>query len=142
MSAILVQNWLRADALREIRTDGLLTGLCLGIGLYVYGQRWPLLLVALAARGFFISFLDNIYHSETPVRDVFYAKNLALPRPWERLLLHFNLHGVHHVNPAIPWIDLRKTFNAQQGQFQGKYFIAARAQLRGPIALQELPGDR
>ena len=142
VSAILVQNWLRDETLREIRIDGLWTVGWLSLGFYCYGEHWPLLVAVLAARGLLISFLDNIYHYQTPVSDIFYAKNLALPRLAEMLLLHFNLHGIHHVNPAIPWIGLPRVFHAQAGRFQGRYFSAALYQLRGPIALQDLPDGR
>jgi fatty acid desaturase len=139
ISAILVQNWLGDEALREIRFDGLLTVSWLMFSFLCYGENWPLLLAALVARGFLISFLDNVYHYETPVSDIFYAKNLWLPRPLMKLLLHFNLHGIHHVNPAIPWIHLPKAFAAEAGRFQCDYFGASLHQLRGPIALQDLP---
>jgi fatty acid desaturase len=135
----LVQNWLGDEALREIRFDGLLTVSWLMFAFLCYGENWPLLLAALVARGFLISFLDNVYHYETPVSDIFYAKNLWLPRPLMKLLLHFNLHGIHHVNPAIPWIHLPKAFVAEAGRFQGDYFAASLHQLTGPIALQDLP---
>ena len=86
-----------------------------------------------------ISFLDNVYHYETPVGDIFYAKNLRLAAPWSKLLLNFNLHGIHHINPAISWINLPQAFQVQNGEFQGGYFAAAWRQLHGPIALQDLP---
>ncbi|MDP2604854.1 MAG: fatty acid desaturase [Deltaproteobacteria bacterium] len=140
VSGILMQNWLGADALREIRIDGMLTLALFSFSFYCYGEHWPLLLAVLAARGFLISFLDNVYHYETPVGDVFYARNLRLNGALERLLLHFNLHGIHHLNPAIPWSDLPRAFLAQAGKFEGGYFSAALRQLRGPIALQDLPG--
>jgi fatty acid desaturase len=73
------------------------------------------------------------------VGDVFYARNLRLPAAAAQLLLNFNLHGVHHVNPAIPWIDLPRAFDSQAGKYQDDYFTAALRQLRGPIALQDLP---
>jgi fatty acid desaturase len=139
VSAILVQNWLAEEALREIRCDGLLTAAWLAISFWCYGANWPLLLAALLARGFLISFLDNVYHYETPVSDVFYAKNLWLAWPLSKLLLNFNLHGIHHTNPAIPWIHLPGALAAEGGRFQGGYFTASLRQLRGPIALQELP---
>jgi fatty acid desaturase len=140
VSAILMQNWLRADALREIRIDGMFILGLFSISFYCFGERWPLLLAILAARGFLISFLDNVYHYETPVGDVFYARNLRLSGALERLLLHFNLHGIHHLNPTIPWIALPEAFRLQMGAFAGGYFTAALHQLRGPIALQDLPG--
>ena len=139
VSAILMQNWLSDEALREIRFDGLLTASWLTLSFLCYGEYWSLLLAALLARGFLISFLDNVYHYETPVSDIFYAKNLQLAGPVAKLLLHFNLHGIHHVNPAIPWVHLPNAFDAQAGRFQGGYFTASLNQLRGPIALQDLP---
>jgi fatty acid desaturase len=140
VSGMLMQNWLGAEALREIRLDGLFILALFSFSFYCYGERWPLLLAILGARGFLISFLDNVYHYETPVGDVFYARNLRLSGALERLLLHFNLHGIHHLNPAIPWIDLPRAFRSQTGKFAGGYFKAALRQLRGPIALQDLPG--
>lgn len=139
VSNILMQNWLGAESLREIRLDGLLTVSWLSLSFWLYGENWPLLLAVLVARGFLISFLDNVYHYETPVSDVFFAKNLQLPAPLAKLLLNFNLHGIHHINPAISWINLPKAFDVQGGKFQGNYFAAALRQLHGPIALQELP---
>jgi fatty acid desaturase len=73
------------------------------------------------------------------VSDVFYAKNLWLAAPLAKLLLNFNLHGIHHINPAISWINLPQAFEAQGGKFHGSYFGAALRQLHGPIALQDLP---
>ena len=139
VSAILMQNWLSHEALSEIRFDGLITLAWLALSFLCYGEHWALLLAVLLARGFLISFLDNVYHYDTPVSDIFYAKNLRLVEPAAKLLLHFNLHGVHHVNPAIPWIHLPNAFEAQAGRFQGGYFAAALNQLQGPIALQDLP---
>ena len=136
---MLMQNWLGVESLREIRRDGALTIACLALAFYCYGERWPLLLGGLAARGVLISFLDNIYHYETPVSDVFFARNLRLPEPLASLLLHFNLHGIHHINPAISWIDLARAFDAQAGTYHGNFFASALRQLRGPIALQDLP---
>ena len=139
VSGVLMQNWLGTDALREIRFDGLLTLSWLTLSFLCYGAYWPLLAAVLLARAFLISFLDNVYHYATPVDDVFYARNLRLPESLTKLLLNFNLHGVHHINPAIPWIDLPEAFDLEGGKYHGEYFAAAVSQLRGPIALQDLP---
>lgn len=139
VGGILMQNWLGAESLREIRRDGALTVSLLALAFYCYGSYWPLLLGALAGRGLLISFLDNVYHYETPVNDVFFAKNLRLAKPLQGILLNFNLHGIHHINPAIPWIDLPRAFEAQGGKYHGGYFTTALRQLHGPIALQDLP---
>lgn len=140
VGGMLMQNSLSAEALREIRRDGLLALSWLGFSFYAYGEHWPILLAFVAARAFLISFLDNLYHYDTPVGDIFYAKNLRLSAPLSKLLLHFNLHGIHHLNPAISWINLPQALKVQNGEFEGGYFTAAWRQLRGPIALQDLPG--
>ena len=141
VGAILMEQWLGAAALRDIRFDGCLAILWLALAAACYGRHWPLLAGALLARAFLSSFLDNLYHYGTPVGNIFYARNLALPEMAAKLLLHFNLHGVHHVNPAIPWSDLPEAFEAQGGRHEGDYCAAALRQLRGPIALQDLPED-
>jgi hypothetical protein len=89
VSGMLMQNWLGAEALREIRLDGLLALSWLALSLYAYGEHWLILAAIVAARGLLISFLDNLYHYETPVGDIFYAKNLRLSAPLDKLLLHF-----------------------------------------------------
>lgn len=139
VSALLMQNWLRDDALKEIRQDGATILAGLAVSVYAYGAHWPVLAGILLARGLLISFLDNVYHYETPVGDIFYAKNLRLAAPLSKLLLNFNLHGIHHINPAISWINLPQAFLVQKAEFQGGYFAAAWRQLHGPIALQDLP---
>lgn len=139
VAGLLMQNWLGRDSLREIRFDGALSLSWLTLAALCYGRFWPLFASVLLARAFLISFLDNVYHYATPVGDVFFAKNLRLPAPLERLLLNFNLHGMHHVNPAIPWSDLPVAFDAHAAKYHGGYFTAAWNQLRGPIALQDLP---
>lgn len=142
VTGILMRNWTQDQAVREIRTDGMLILAWLGLSLYGYGAYWPLLVALLVARGFLISFLDNVYHYRTPVNDIFYANNLWLPKMPARVLLNFNFHGIHHQNPAIPWIRLPEAFRRQAQKFRGNYFVAAARQLSGPVALQDLPWAR
>jgi len=139
VGGILMQNWTGDEAVREIRADGALVLGWFGLSAWCYGEQWPLLLALLAARGFLISFLDNVYHYRTPVNDIFYASNLWLPAVLGRLLLNFNLHGIHHQNPAIPWNRLPLLFDARGDIYQGNYFTAAARQLLGPVALADLP---
>jgi fatty acid desaturase len=142
MSAILMQSWTRDESIREIRLDGLLIVAWFGAALCAYGSYWPLLVAIVAARGLLISFLDNVYHYRTPVSDIFYAKNLWLPRPAAMMLLNFNLHGIHHRHPAIPWRGLLLLFRERREVYHGNYFGAAARQLSGPVALQDLPRAR
>jgi fatty acid desaturase len=91
------------------------------------------------ARAFFISFLDNVCHYRTPVNDIFYASNLWLPVPCAKLLLNFDLHGIHHRNPAVPWKRLPSVFRERAAIYHGTYFASAARQLSGPVALHDLP---
>ena len=139
VSAILMQSWTRDESIREIRMDGFLIVAWFATALYCYGKHWPLLIAIMAARGLLISFLDNVYHYRTPVGDIFYAKNLSLPRLTALVLLNFNLHGIHHRHPAVPWRGLPLLFREQGEIYQGSYFAAGASQLCGPVALQDLP---
>ncbi len=142
LSGILVKSLMKDEAIREMRIDGVAILLLLGLSAACYGEHWEFLVITLMIRAFLISFLDNVYHYKTPVDDVFYADNLWLPRFLSKTLLHFNLHGIHHKNTAIPWSKLPKVFREESGQFHGDYFVAAIRQLWGPIPLSDLPNSR
>jgi len=139
ISSILMEHWSRSEAAREIRLDATLVVLLYGASLACYGKNWPLFVMTVGLRGFLISFLDNVYHYRTPVNDTFFASNLRLPRLAAAPLLHFNLHGVHHRNPSIPWKELPAAFKRESARYHGNYFAAAARQLAGPVALQDLP---
>ena len=139
LSGNLVRSLVKDEAVREIRLDGCAIFLLFCLSVICYGGNWPLLAGVFLVRGFLISFLDNVYHYRTPVNDVFYADNLWLPKFLSASLLHFNLHGVHHRNPAVPWTKLPQVFGQQMGKFQGGYFAAALRQLSGPLGVSEIP---
>jgi fatty acid desaturase len=129
----LMRSLMRDAAVREMRIDGIATIALFSASAWCYGVHWPMLAAALAARAFLISFLDNVYHYATPIGDTFYAQNLSLPRPFSVGLLHFNFHGIHHRNPAIPWTGLPVAFQQQRLVFDAGYLTAALGQLGGPI---------
>jgi fatty acid desaturase len=135
----LMKGLMREEAISEMRTDGALILLLFTLSAISYGAYWPWLVGVLLARAFLISFLDNVYHYGTRINDIFYARNLFLAPPLSAGLLYFNLHGIHHRNPSIPWIALPQAFRAQQAEYHGDYFPAAAAQLGGPIPLSQLP---
>ncbi len=139
LGAILIRSMLNGEAVREMRVDGVAVLALFGVSAFCYGEHWPMLVAALAARAFLISFLDNVYHYRTPVNDLFYAGNLWLPRSLSKILLHFNLHGIHHKNTAIPWIRLPQAFEREAKRFDDDYFVAATRQLWGPVPLSALP---
>ncbi len=57
-----------------------------------------------------------------------------------RLILNFNLHGVHHIHPYLPWTRLPESLSRQGAGFDSDYFTAALRQLGGPVSLPEIAG--
>jgi fatty acid desaturase len=125
--------------LRAIRQDTLLLALLLGGAFALYGHDWPLLAAALAGRALFTSLFNYLYHYGSPLDDVLHGYNLRLPTPLSALLLHFNLHGVHHRNPALPWTELPRAFRRADGAYDEGFATAALRQLRGPLPLEAVP---
>lgn len=117
-----------------IRADALAVLVVYGFAFWLYGPAWPFLAAALVARAFFISWLDYIYHYDTPTGDVLHAKDLWLPYPLNRMILNFNLHHVHHRSPSTPWHLLPLAPHS----FDGSYLRAALAVLRGPARVAAL----
>jgi fatty acid desaturase len=110
-----------------------------------YGPYWWIVPAILAARAACISFLDYVYHYGTRTDELMHASNLRLPAPIALLLLNFNLHGVHHRLPYLPWHALPAAFRDDGDRYDGGYLAAAARQLRGPIprgALESTIDDR
>lgn len=141
LSGIFLGSLMRHELISQVRHDGIAILILFSLSAVCYGEHWPWLVGALMVRAFLISFLDNVYHYGTPVDDVFYADNLWLPIWASRILLHFNLHGVHHRNTTIPWVRLPEVFELQSLPYDGNYFTAAARQLAGPIPLRDLSGS-
>lgn len=134
---------LRPGALRGMRVDSAASLVLIALGVWLYGPHGWMLLLALLGRGVLISLTDNAYHYATPLHtpggDVRHARNLRLPRPASALILHFNYHAVHHRYPALPWSALPAAAQADELHGAPSYVAALLAQLRGPIALRDLP---
>jgi len=142
LGGIWFKSLVNQEAVREVRTDGVLILALLIVSFACYGKDWEWLLGSLVARAFLVSFLDNVYHYRTPVNDVFYARNLWLPSLVSKAFLYFNLHGVHHKNPSIPWLRLPEVSAKGSEPFSANYFAAALRQLYGPVALLSLPSKQ
>ncbi|WP_374384686.1 fatty acid desaturase [Dongia sp.] len=122
----------------EIRQDAVFTLIILGTAALAWGPWWPALAGFLLARGLLVSFLDNVYHFRTPLDQVDYAYNLALPGPLQALFLNMNMHRVHHRRMHLPWWRLPRQF-AQDGEFfDGGLPAAALRQLTGPASVTQL----
>ncbi len=127
------QQLLERSSFQQIRFDGLLVCLLYGGAFWLFGEHFWMLALAILARAFLISFFDNSYHYGTPLGDVLSSRNLKLPRPLAFAILNFNLHGVHHREPAVPWSGLPGRFDERGDQYEGGYLSVAFRQMRGPI---------
>jgi len=99
----------------------------------LYGEYAWMLALSLVGRGLLISLVDNVFHYGTPLDQTRYARNLMLPDWASHLILHFNLHGVHHQRPGLAWWQLPDYQRKSGIGFQGKWLPALLAQLKGPI---------
>lgn len=138
MVAALADKLMEPATLRAVRLDSGLILLIFGLSAYVYGPHVWMLVLAVAARAFLISFMDNVFHYATPLDGTRFARNLSLPVWAERLLLNFTLHGAHHLRPALAWWQLPAYHCSQASGYQGELIPALLDQLHGPIAEDRL----
>ena len=134
---------LRPDVLRAMRLDSAASLVLIAVSVWLYGPHVWMLLLALLGRGVLISLTDNAYHYATPLHapggDVRFARNLRLPHAASLFILHFNYHAVHHRHPALPWRALPAAAQTDAFRDAPAYVPALLQQLRGPIALSDLP---
>jgi len=122
-------------ALREMRFDMLAILVVFGLGVWLYGSSVWMLGAVILARAALVSIADNSYHYDTQLEQPRFAMNAGAPR-WMALgLLHFNLHGVHHRHPQLPWFALRAQFERDGAQPDIDIATCLLRQLRGPIPL-------
>lgn len=136
--AALTDKMLAPESLAAARVDAALILLVHALAFACYGPQAWMLLAALAGRALLISVMDNVWHYATPLEDSRYARNLRLPGWGGRLLLHFNLHGAHHLRPTLAWWQLPAFHRDSTAGYQGNLPAALLAQLRGPIAADQL----
>lgn len=130
----------KPETLTEARVDAALALGLLAASVWLYRHELPVLLLALSGRALLISFFDDAYHYGTArnlLEAPHHARNHALGSSW--VVLHFNHHGLHHRYPGLPWKALRAKALEEGLVYDGGYFGSALRQLRGPIALDDLP---
>ncbi|NWG30658.1 MAG: fatty acid desaturase [Rhodocyclaceae bacterium] len=124
---------LEAPVLRAARIDALCVLLFHTGVFWFYGEYAWMYALALAGRALAVSFVDNAFHYGTALDEPRRAMNLALPPPLSALILHFNLHGAHHLRPGLPWWQLPSYHRAHDLGYQHAWWPALFRQLRGPI---------
>jgi len=122
------------STLREARLDSVIVLTIYISSFILYGAYGWLLLAALVLRGFFISFMDNIYHFDSDHRSNRSIHNLWLPHWLSRFILYSNYHHIHHLYPKQPWPALPEIFKHEQiSTIKSSFWQAAIQQLRGPV---------
>ncbi|MCX8087512.1 MAG: fatty acid desaturase [Rhodocyclaceae bacterium] len=135
----LGERLLEAATLHEARRDALAVLLFHTVVFWLYGEQAWMYGLLLVGRALAISLVDNVFHYGTALDVPRQAMNLALPAPLSRMLLHFNLHGAHHLRPGLAWWQLPAYHRAHELGFQDRWWPALWRQLRGPIAAARLP---
>lgn len=124
-------KWFRDPGrIRRIRLDCIASILLILLMALQYGAVLPLLVLALWGRAFIYSTLDNLPHYGVQGRGDLAARNLSLPRWASFLVLHHNLHRVHHEHPDLPWRVVPAHFG--NSRTDGSYLLAAIRQFSGP----------
>lgn len=138
----LADKFADAELVRQIRQDGAAVLAIFGLSAFSYGRYWPLFAAILASRMFLISFFDNLYHYRTPVGATISGHNVEMPAAVSWLILHFNMHRIHHRHPGVPWMELPQVFAHSRECFDRTLVAAAVDQLRGPISLEAAAAGR
>lgn len=129
----LVERLLKADILPSVRLDEFLALGIYGLAFTLYGKYAWMLALALFARGFLISIMDNVFHYGTPLGKPDISRNLALPTWASRMILNFNFHSNHHLCLSVPWHLLPAVQN-QEGKLNKASLIPMLVyQFNGPI---------
>lgn len=113
----------------RIRIDCIVSILLILLSAMHYAALWPALVLTLFARAFLYSTLDNLPHYGVRGRGDAAAMNLSLPQWASLVVLHHNLHRVHHERPDLPWRDVPAYFG--EGHTEGNYLLTAIRQFTG-----------
>lgn len=124
----------KKNNLSETRQDLFFILTLLSMSFYCYAERWPLLLLLIMIRAFFISVSDYSYHYGTRTDDIQHALNFSLPKWLSLALLNFNYHGTHHRHPRALWHTLPTLFAAEKEMHDGGFFNGIIKQFYGPKA--------
>ncbi|WP_083501562.1 fatty acid desaturase family protein [Legionella worsleiensis] len=130
---IAIERFLKKkNNLPETRIDLLFIFSMFFLSFYCYGSYWPVLIILMMARAFFISVSDYSYHYGSKTDDIYFAFNFKLPTCLAIFILNFNYHGTHHRFPRLPWHALPIVFASEERDFEYNFFHGLARQLRGP----------
>ncbi|MBP9721637.1 MAG: fatty acid desaturase [Gammaproteobacteria bacterium] len=131
---------LKPKRLKNIKIDNIINISLLIIitALYSYSNFLWLYLVFLLIRGLLISSTDNLPHYGACLDNIKGAYNLKAPLWWQKMILNFNYHRIHHKYPNLPWHLLPIKYNEDQDYFDHHYFRIYLQQWWGIISKDQL----
>jgi fatty acid desaturase len=127
---------LKDENIPEVRFDSAFIILLFASSAILFQERWWVVGIVSLIRCVVVCFFDGIYHFQQVRGDNLFGFNLRLPII-SGALLHFNLHGIHHQNPGLPWSGLKAEWRKQGGHYDGQFFSFALRQLRPFVAAPE-----
>ena len=136
---LVVRALRQPAALKEMRIDVLAIIIVFGLAIWLYGSNAWMVLTVILVRAALVSIADNSYHYATVLEHPRFAMNAGAPRWIACMLLNFNLHGVHHRHPRLPWFALPERFEREGGAPDIALATCFLRQLRGPIPFHRLP---
>ncbi|MGN6516338.1 MAG: fatty acid desaturase family protein [Rhizomicrobium sp.] len=137
-------EWFRNAALRTftnpekrraIRFDLLCEVMLFAFAIWMWGARWPVFALGIAARWCVQSILDNAPHYAMPLDSGRDARNTTFPKLFRWMILNQNFHGAHHHAPQTHWLGLPALYAKMNVPQDGSWFAAQLRQFRGPVHL-------
>jgi len=125
---------LTRSKINKIRIDILINiSIFLSI-IILYGSYIGIYLWYLLIRGWMISSVDNLPHYGAGLDRINGSFNLSTNNIWQKMILNFNYHRVHHKYPNLAWHLLPGKFITDKEYFDADYFQQYRKQWRGVIS--------
>lgn len=125
---------------RQLRWEALAQLAFFSLAVGLYWHHLGLFFAYFFLRALLVSYYNNMPHYGNSVKvDRNAADNAYLPTGLARLFLNFNYHRTHHCHPNIPWYGLPAQFAKDKDNYQANFLRSYFAQLKGPIASQQLP---
>lgn len=129
---------LQAKRLKTVRLDSVINLLLFFIIIYLFSDFLWIYLLYLLIRSVLISSADNLPHYGSSRDKITGAFNLSAPKWWQKMILNFNLHRVHHEHPNLAWHLLPAKFAAEEGCYDQNYFKQYLRQWRGVVCKSKL----
>lgn len=129
---------LKPERFKKIRIDSILNVAIFIMVIFLYQSYIVFYIGFLLIRALLISSADNLPHYSSGRDKITGSFNLFAPKWFERCILNFNYHRVHHKHPNVPWHLLPTKFTEDKEHFDINYFRQYAKQWGGVITKDKL----